>query len=754
MLPWLSTKRRLSPKIQESSVTDRVRGALRTQGAMWSLIIAGAFWISAALILLLRTDVVEFRPGEFARSNVYSRVDFQHFDEDKFALAKEEAQSHEPNVYKMVGDPWEDLEQSLLVLPERVRPLKYEQLDFELASTLDNASLARLQEYADPAKRDEWSTAVKTYIASIRKLQLVILSDDRRQKEVGQNRMIRIDGIGLKPPTDTFAPGDSVQIAQKLEGPAVDQFRGPLVGKIVRFSILKLGAEPTHDIDEPATVAAQNTAAARVPESAGLKQFIAGQRLINAGIVGEPEWNLLRAENRAFRESLGSARYTQAVGLFGVCLIITLVLSLYVAIFQNRIVRNHTRALALALLLLGTLLVVELAGIGSSRIYLTGIGPTILVAMVLAIGYDRRFAFGISSLHAILATMALGESITFFLTLFTGAATCSFMMTDLRSRIRLIEVGAVSGIVLLAATFLSGLLEAQPVGFVMQDALYAGAAGLFSGFLVLGVLPFVERVFRIATPLTLLELADTSNPLLRKLAREAPGTYNHSIQVATLCEEACSAIGADALLARVGAYYHDVGKMNKPEYFVENQRPGESNRHLALNPNVSKMIIIGHVKDGWELARQYNLPTTIFPFIRAHHGTTVVEYFFHAAQKRDEARGEDSEGVERHEFRYPGPKPRSKEVAILMLADASESATRALDDPTPAKLTAIVEQIVQNRMLDGQLNECELTMHDLEVVRQSLIRSLLAIHHPRIAYPTDEKQPVPQVRPDSAASAG
>lgn len=752
MLPWLSSKRRLSPKIQETSFPDRLRETMKSPGTAWSLTIAIAFWISLSLILLLRNDVVAYRPGDFAPSNLYARVDFQHFNADEFTRAKENAQLLEPNVYKMVGDPWADLEQSLLVLPERVRPLKLEQLDFDLASTLDSASLARLKEYAEPDQREQWSAAVKAYIESIRKLQLVILTDDRRQKEVGENRMIRIDGIGLKPPTDALAPGLAAQIAQKLEGPATEQFRGPLVGKIVKLSMLQLGGEPTHHLDEAATVAARNAAAARVPETRGFQQYRAGQGLISPGSINETDWNLLRAENRAFRDSLGSKRYSQTVGLFGICLIVTLVLGVYVTIFQNRIIRNHTRALALALLILSTLLLVQLAAIGSSRIYFIGILPTILVAMVLSIGYDRRFAFGVASLHAVLATMALNQSITFFFTLFAGVAVCSFMMTGLRSRIRLIEVGGVVGIVLLSSTFLSGLLDAQPVGFVMQDALYSGAAGLFSGFIVLGVLPFVERVFRIATPMTLLELADTSHPLLRKLAREAPGTYNHSLQVAALCEEAADAIGADALLTRVGAYYHDVGKMNKPEYFVENQRPGEENRHLALNPNVSKMIIIGHVKDGWELARQYNLPTSIFPFIRSHHGTTVVEYFYHAAQKRDEAKGMDSEGVEQDAFRYPGPKPRSREVAILMLADATESATRALDDPTHAKLSAIIETIVRNRMLDGQFNECDLTLRDLETVQQSLIRSLLAVHHPRIAYPAGERQ-APQVRPDTAASA-
>jgi hypothetical protein len=232
--------------------------------------------------------------------------------------------------------------------------------------------------------------------------------------------------------------------------------------------------------------------------------------------------------------------------------------------------------------------------------------------------------------------------------------------------------------------------------------------------------------------MTLLELADASQPLMRRLSFEAPGTYSHSLQVATLSEEAADAIHANSLLCRVGAYYHDIGKINKPDYFIENQNGGE-NRHLNLSPNVSLLIIIGHVKDGVEMAKEYNLPTSLLPFIQQHHGTTLVEYFYHRAC--DNA-SPDEPKISDTQFRYPGPKPKSKEIAIVMLADAVESATRAMSEPTASRIEALVHELAMKRLTDGQFDECDMTMRDLERIERSLCKTLLSFYHGRIAYPS------------------
>jgi putative nucleotidyltransferase with HDIG domain len=243
-------------------------------------------------------------------------------------------------------------------------------------------------------------------------------------------------------------------------------------------------------------------------------------------------------------------------------------------------------------------------------------------------------------------------------------------------------------------------------------------------------------LFDVQTDISLLELGDAAHPLLQELARRAPGTYNHSINVASLAEAAAESIGANGLLTRVGAYFHDIGKVFKPGYFVENQGR-EANRHESLLPAMSTLVIIAHVKDGADLARQNRLPQPIIDFIEQHHGTTLVEYFFQQATKQSE-NDPDGETVEDAAFRYPGPKPQTREAAVLMLADAAESASRTLVDPTPARIDSLVESITMKRLLDGQFDDCRLTLQELRCIRESLVKLLTAVYHARVKYPDQQ----------------
>ena len=238
--------------------------------------------------------------------------------------------------------------------------------------------------------------------------------------------------------------------------------------------------------------------------------------------------------------------------------------------------------------------------------------------------------------------------------------------------------------------------------------------------------------------MTLLELADASHPLLRKLQVEAPGTYNHCFQVASIAETAAESIGANSLLCRVGSYYHDIGKTHKSDYFYENQFGGP-NRHINLSASVSLLIIIGHVKDGVELAKEYQLPTAIQQIIQQHHGTTLIEFFLHKARKQNESRGGDEDDVQEEQFRYPGPKPRSREAVIVMISDAAESASRTLSDFTPSRVEGLVHDLVMHRLLDGQFDDCDMTFGELDQVEKSVVKGILSIHHARPKYP-DQKE--------------
>lgn len=252
-------------------------------------------------------------------------------------------------------------------------------------------------------------------------------------------------------------------------------------------------------------------------------------------------------------------------------------------------------------------------------------------------------------------------------------------------------------------------------------------SGIISSILVLILTPILEYFFKYTTSLKLLELSNQDHPLLKELMIKAPGTYNHSILIGNLVESAARAIKVNPLLARVSAYYHDIGKIKKPEMYIENQLSGY-NKHEELSPFMSSLVVASHVKEGIELAKEYNLGQPIIDAIAQHHGTRLMTFFYAKALKQDPT-------VKEENFRYPGPKPKTREVALIMMADAVEAATRALEDSTPARITNLVKKITQDIFLDGQLDECELTLKDLNLVVESFSRSLMAIHHQRIDYP-------------------
>jgi putative nucleotidyltransferase with HDIG domain len=327
-----------------------------------------------------------------------------------------------------------------------------------------------------------------------------------------------------------------------------------------------------------------------------------------------------------------------------------------------------------------------------------------------------------------------GTGMSDFVVLTGGSAAAALALNRVRSRTKLITVGAAAAATFVALTWAAGLLAQQSPELLMRDCLFRGMWGIMAGFLMGGSLPFLERLFGIVTDINLLELSDVSHPLLLDLMRKAPGTYSHSVAVATLAEAAAEHVGANPLVCRVGSYFHDVGKMLKPQYFVENQVDSIS-RHEALNPAMSTLIIIGHVKDGADLAHEHNLPRPIIDLIEQHHGTTLVEYFYQEATREMEEDADGESDVDESAFRYPGPKPQTKEACILMLADAVESASRTLSEPTPGRIEGLVHELALKRLHDGQFDECGITLQEIARIKESLIKSVIAIYHGRVKYP-------------------
>ena len=309
-----------------------------------------------------------------------------------------------------------------------------------------------------------------------------------------------------------------------------------------------------------------------------------------------------------------------------------------------------------------------------------------------------------------------------------------------RSRTRILTVGFLAGltqavaILLLNPTAFRGItLDNLLTTAPLLDASWSLVGGVAAGVLITSALPFLEKWFDVLTEIRLVELADTHRPLLNEFSLLAPGSFQHSLMVGQLAEEAAASIGANGLLCRVGALYHDIGKMMKPGYFVENIQGGE-NVHDRLSPEMSRLVVIAHVKDGMRIAEEEHLPKPIVDMIPMHHGTSVVEFFFNKkAQQVDEEEADRT----REAFRYPGPRPTFREAGILMLADGVEASSRTLSDPTPTRVRQHVRNIVQARAQEEQLDECELTMSDLHRIEDAFVRVLNAIHHGRVKYPTE-----------------
>ena len=289
-----------------------------------------------------------------------------------------------------------------------------------------------------------------------------------------------------------------------------------------------------------------------------------------------------------------------------------------------------------------------------------------------------------------------------------------------------------TGVAHVVAIYGVGIGQAEGLAGLHAVTAQAGVGmlnGVLVGIIITGLLPFLEPLFRITTDISLLELGDLNQPVLKSFALRAPGSYNHSLTVGVLAEAAARAIGADDLLARVGSYFHDIGKINKPHYVVENQGD-QGSRHDTLSPRMSALVIMAHAKDGLELGRELGLPRPILDIIAEHHGMTLVEFFY----KRACVQAGDDETPDERLFRYSGPKPRSRESAIVMLADSVESASRVLSDPTPARIQKLVHQITQTKLSDGQLEDCNLTLRELHGIETSLSKGLTSIFHGRIKY--------------------
>ena len=483
---------------------------------------------------------------------------------------------------------------------------------------------------------------------------------------------------------------------------------------------------PNLVVDEMATeIAKRNAQSAVRPYEVTFKK---GEKIV---FEGEPVTQLKKDALRKAGYNFFELNYIGFLGIFLLITLSSLIFLQYEKSFEKKYVESNHLKITAILSLITALIAVLLP---------TGFSPYILpmpaFIIITSIFTNPRIAFFAATL--LLGGLTIGlyyriEFVTAFILLNT-VAMITVSKINYSKRFDLIFAGIqISGaglVIVLCIYMLDKLLVDVDGMLILRDALLIFINGILSGIVALGTLPLLEKMFNITTPYSLAELADHNQPLLKRLQFEAPGTYHHSLMVANLSEAAAEAIGANPILARVGAFYHDIGKLKRPLFFVENQSYfGIENPHTKLNPRLSKMVITSHPKDGVDIAKEYKLPPVIQNFILQHHGDGLASYFYNQAIIE-----EGAENVKEEQFRYVGPKPNMKETAILMIADAVESAVRSLKSPTNEEIEAVIEKIVQERLKDGQFSDSPLTLKDIKIIKTTFNRILRGMQHNRIKY--------------------
>jgi putative nucleotidyltransferase with HDIG domain len=790
----------------ERATTDSFRDD--TMGPL-GVIFCGLLVAAAVYILDYGVLPPVFREGSRPTASVYSRLDFRYNDPNELSRQREESAEKAPRVYvdnpQWVDNMVKDLTAlvSVVELAQSAQDLRDRTANFPAEAQLVDELYRAHQEMGE--RRKFLSTVM---LGRIKSSLQVIAGDDlpgslpggivtaadlefERNKRGEHREIIRVTPTpGAKgaealknPGKQQFVPVErlrSVEMArEELRRLSWKESlpRRELENQIYAHLIARM--VPSLTLDTVQTELRKEMAQEAVGQ--GSVQVKQGDVILSKDKLRIPKADIekLHAEYRAFKKSLPiEARIKHLLGL-GAIVFGTLLIFLFVTSRTEPGLLRRRRALVM----LGLML---LAGLAVSRfLMLAGFSgvltPFVFIGIVASLAFGQVVAllalFGLCVLTTLAgvrweAFPVEGGIPALGLALMAGGIAAALPAQRLRDRWDLLKNGAIGGLVqgiLVAGVAFLGeglngptsdvfgaididrlsLLSPRAGVPTLIDAAIALASGPLFALIVLGSLPVIESFFGILTSIRLFELADMNRPALKRIQLEAPGTFAHTLQVRFLAEPASDAIGANTRLISAGVLYHDLGKVLKPEYFVENQMDAPE-RHRRLRPSVSALLITAHVKDGIELAHEYGLPQQIIDFIPEHHGTTLVSYFFHSAKKKAESEEQTGEGggmeaVQEAFFRYPGPKPRSRETAIVMLADTVEAASRTLDNPSAARLSAFVHELIMDKMLDGQLDECNLTFAELAMIEEAFVRVLVTRFHSRVRYPGQpEGETVPE----------
>ena len=487
------------------------------------------------------------------------------------------------------------------------------------------------------------------------------------------------------------------------------------IGNLMAKAFMKPNSIVDEELTSEKKVQAYNTAM----ES---RQIISeGSRILSYGdIVTEDKLVVLQELNLL---ETGKLDYAFSGGILAIVLLLAFLLILYLHHFCKKIMASRKDLILLCVIILMTL-----ASALILNSYTPLIIPLFIAPILISILLDLRLGVLVNLLLALAVSFITKGDQGFLYTSIIGGTIAAYIVSGANQRSRLSASGLVIAAVNAVVIACVDLIGKSSAATIANDAALVAINGALSTIFTIGTLPVFESIFNVITPLKLLELANPNQPLVKRLLMEAPGTYHHSLMVGNLAEVATEAINGNALLARVGAYYHDVGKLKRPNFFKENQL--SDNPHDRMTPNLSTLVITSHTSDGAEIAEKYKVPLAVREIISQHHGTTLAAYFYYKAKKGDRA-----DAVKQEDFRYPGPRPSSKEAAVVMLADSVEAAVRSMVDKTEGKMEGLIRKIIKDKLDDGQLDLCDITLKDLDMVARAFMRVFGGYFHEREEYP-------------------
>ncbi len=675
--------------------------------------VIGIVFFLASLIIIyagLRPSLSLPREGEVALETKYAPFDFSYpskVDEAKTALVRKRASESVLQVYDIVDSAIDEAQAAV----ERSEPIIRGAAGSEDVTAYKNKLHKLLALIYESLILDKES---KKALAS-GKMGYIVARDPKSFLE----RTVKVDDILTRE-----------DIKKRFEKKLDEQLPKDAKLRNTLVEILKDSMKPNIVLNEAYTKEAEGAAADMVQpiyETQEVKKheiiIQKGQRVTKAHVVMLKEMNRFMGRvTNGFHSTMG----------------IALVLLVFIAIFYRYLRSSEPRIVnSLKYLTMTGALWLFLIALCKAAVLLAipiRVVPFASVAMLLAILISSNTAMISVIMFAALCGLIVGGKMDIMLIFLVSGLVGIHAVRNVRSRFQIIVAGLGAGLAGAVVVVALGLANNLQFSMYLTDVMWSFANGVLSSFLVMGLLPVLEHLFKLSTNITLLELSDMSHPLLKELAVKAPGTYLHSHLVGNLAEAACEAIGANPLLARIGSYYHDIGKIEKAEYFSENETSFRS-KHEKLRPSMSSLVIGNHVKEGVDLAKKYHLNKQIVDIIQQHHGTSLMYFFYKRALEDVNGAGP----LKEQDYRYPGPKPQTKEAAVVLLADSVEASSRTLGEPTPGKIRNMVQRIINNKFIDNQLDECDLTLRDLYKISDAFVRVLIAAFHVRAEYPRKEE---------------